>query len=74
MQWLGHYYNPDFIPGHRQILVLFFFFLKQNDILFIYLFISIYLYIYLLASLRLSGSQFPDQGLNPGHGSESLES
>ena len=23
---------------------------------------------------RLAGSQFPDQGLNPGHGSESLES
>ena len=23
---------------------------------------------------QLAGSQFPDQGLNPGHGSESLES
>ena len=30
---------------------------------------------FFLASLQqLAGSQFPDQGLNPGHGSESLES
>ena len=36
---------------------------------------SFYLFIYSfgLAS-QLAGSQFPDQGLNPGHSSESLES
>ena len=62
--------NSDQILGVREYYD---FWLKGN-LCMVSNFFKIYLFIYLGHAAQLAGSQFPDQGLNPGHGTGSAKS